>query len=304
MRRIDLRGAAAAAVDLGSAVPRAAFDVEAAVQVVRPICDDVRARGVDAIVEYSARFDGVEQTDIAVPTAALSEALAQLDPAVRAGLEESIRRLRRTVRGRARAGRRHRPRRRRPGDPPQGAGPARRALRAGRHRAARLLGDHERGARAGRGGAARSRSRPRRRRTTAGSRTRRSWPPARCSASTRCTPSAAPRRSRCSRTARARAARSTWSPGRASIYTVAAKRLLKGVVGIDSEAGPDGDRDPGRRHRRRGLRGRRPDLARPSTTRPRHRSWSPRPSGSPPTSRPSWTSRSRSPGTPSGSAPR
>ncbi|MET1060964.1 MAG: histidinol dehydrogenase [Nocardioides sp.] len=96
MRRIDLRGAAAAAVDLGSAVPRAAFDVEAAVHVVRPICDDVRARGVDAIVEYSARFDGVEQTDITVPTAALSDALAGLDPAVRAGLEESIRRLRQT----------------------------------------------------------------------------------------------------------------------------------------------------------------------------------------------------------------
>src|SRR4029079_59199 len=71
MRRIDLRGAAAAAVDLGSAVPRAAFDVEAAVHVVRPICDDVRARGVEAIVEYSACFDGVEQTDIAVPVAAL-----------------------------------------------------------------------------------------------------------------------------------------------------------------------------------------------------------------------------------------
>ena len=96
MRRIDLRGAAAAAVDLGSAVPRAAFDVEAAVHVVRPICDDVRARGVEAIVEYSARFDGVEQTDIAVPAAALQEALAGLDPDVRAGLEESIRRLRQT----------------------------------------------------------------------------------------------------------------------------------------------------------------------------------------------------------------
>ena len=96
MRRIDLRGAATAAVDLGSAVPRAAFDVEAAVQVVRPICDDVRARGVDAIVKYSARFDGVDQTDITVPAAALRDALANLDPAVRAGLEESVRRLRQT----------------------------------------------------------------------------------------------------------------------------------------------------------------------------------------------------------------
>ena len=68
MRRIDLRGAAARQPSTSrSAVPRAEFDVEAAVHVVRPICDDVRARGVEAIVEYSARFDGVEQTDIAVP---------------------------------------------------------------------------------------------------------------------------------------------------------------------------------------------------------------------------------------------
>jgi histidinol dehydrogenase len=93
IRRIDLRGAAAAS-DYRTLVPRADFDVEAAVHVVRPICDDVRDRGVEAISSYSLKFDGVTQTDIAVPAAAISEALTQLDPAVRAGLEESIRRLR------------------------------------------------------------------------------------------------------------------------------------------------------------------------------------------------------------------
>jgi histidinol dehydrogenase len=96
IRRIDLRGAAdsGAPVDYRTAVPRAAFDVEAALHVVRPICDDVRDRGVDAIVEYSAKFDRVTQTDIAVPPAALAAALENLDPDIRAGLEESIRRLR------------------------------------------------------------------------------------------------------------------------------------------------------------------------------------------------------------------
>jgi histidinol dehydrogenase len=95
IRRIDLRGATAP-VDYRAAVPRAEFDVEAALHVVRPICDDVRDRGVAAIADYSARFDGVEQTDIAVPPQALADALAALDPDVRAGLEESIRRLRAT----------------------------------------------------------------------------------------------------------------------------------------------------------------------------------------------------------------
>ena len=93
IRRIDLRGTPATA-DYRSAVPRAAFDVEHALEIVRPICDDVRDRGVAAIVEYSAKFDGVEQTDVRVPAETLQEALVNLDPAVRAGLEESIRRLR------------------------------------------------------------------------------------------------------------------------------------------------------------------------------------------------------------------
>jgi histidinol dehydrogenase len=96
IRRVDLRGTAAASPDYRSLVPRAAFDVDAALEVVRPICDDVRERGVAAIAEYSARFDGVEQADITVPAEALSRALEELDPAVRAGLEESIRRLRTT----------------------------------------------------------------------------------------------------------------------------------------------------------------------------------------------------------------
>ncbi len=94
IRRIDLRGRQAA--DYRTVVPRAEFDVEAALDVVRPICDEVRHRGVEAIAEYSARFDRVEQSDIAVPRAALTRALAELDPGVRAGLEESVRRLRAT----------------------------------------------------------------------------------------------------------------------------------------------------------------------------------------------------------------
>ncbi|WP_426244222.1 histidinol dehydrogenase [Nocardioides sp. LHG3406-4] len=98
IRRIDLRGTASPGrpVDYRSAVPRADFDVEAATHQVRPTCDAVRARGVDAIVELTQRFDGIEQHDIRVPEEALTQALADLDPAVRAALDESIRRLRLT----------------------------------------------------------------------------------------------------------------------------------------------------------------------------------------------------------------
>jgi histidinol dehydrogenase len=98
IRRIDLRGATAP-VDYRAAVPRAEFDVEAAAHVVQPLLDDIKERGVEAILELSARFDKVELTDIRVPTTALATALAELAPDVRAGLEESIRRLRATCQG-------------------------------------------------------------------------------------------------------------------------------------------------------------------------------------------------------------
>jgi histidinol dehydrogenase len=98
IRRIDLRGASSEGgpVDYRAAVPRADFDVEAAIPAVHDICEAVRTRGIEAIREFSERFDGVVQDDIRVPVAALGDALERLDPDIRAGLEESIRRLRAT----------------------------------------------------------------------------------------------------------------------------------------------------------------------------------------------------------------
>jgi histidinol dehydrogenase len=97
IRRIDLRDAhSSGPVDYRAVVPRAEFDVEAATHQVRPYLDAVRTRGVEAIAELTERFDGVVQDEIRVSADAMRLALEQLDPAVRAGLEESIARLRRT----------------------------------------------------------------------------------------------------------------------------------------------------------------------------------------------------------------
>ncbi|MER7152478.1 histidinol dehydrogenase [Streptomyces lydicus] len=93
--RIDLRGdALPEGGALRDLLPRAEFDVEAALEKVRPICEDVRHRGTAALIEYARRFDGVEIERVRVPAEALRSALDALDPAVRAALEESIRRAR------------------------------------------------------------------------------------------------------------------------------------------------------------------------------------------------------------------
>lgn len=95
MARIDLRGDA---LPEGSALrdllPRADFDVQAALEKVRPICEAVHHRGDAALIDYAEKFDGVRLESVRVPARALAEALEQLDPAVRAALEESIRRAR------------------------------------------------------------------------------------------------------------------------------------------------------------------------------------------------------------------
>ncbi|WP_053203050.1 histidinol dehydrogenase [Jiangella muralis] len=96
IRRIDLRGrlAAGESLDYRMLVPRAPIDVEAALAAVRPICEDVRHRGADAVRELTLRFDGVAPPRLRVPQEALGNALHTLDPRVRAALEESIRRAR------------------------------------------------------------------------------------------------------------------------------------------------------------------------------------------------------------------
>src|SRR5262245_39864637 len=75
-------------------LPRAELDVEAAVAAVRPVCDDVRSRGAAAVRAYTARFDDVDLATTVVPRSALASALAELDPAVVAALREAARRAR------------------------------------------------------------------------------------------------------------------------------------------------------------------------------------------------------------------
>lgn len=57
--------------------------------------DDVRTRGAAALRDLSERFDHVRPARLRVPADALRDALAALDPAVRAALEESADRARR-----------------------------------------------------------------------------------------------------------------------------------------------------------------------------------------------------------------
>ena len=75
-------------------LPRGQFDVDAALDVVRPIVADVAHRGEQAILEYSERFDGVAPASLRVPADVLAQAATDLDPELAEAFGESIRRRR------------------------------------------------------------------------------------------------------------------------------------------------------------------------------------------------------------------
>ncbi len=79
---------------LSALLPRAAIDVAAAAEQVRPVCEDVRLRGSAAVREHTLRFDKVDLASTRVPGQALQAALGNLDKQVRAALEEAARRAR------------------------------------------------------------------------------------------------------------------------------------------------------------------------------------------------------------------
>src|SRR3712207_4771078 len=95
LARIDLRGSALPGVrELAGLLPRAAPDIDSVLATVRPLGEDVRVRGARAVREITARLDGVDLEDFAVPQEAVDAALAGIDPAVRAALEEALARVR------------------------------------------------------------------------------------------------------------------------------------------------------------------------------------------------------------------
>lgn len=94
MRIIDLRGKRLTRAEMLAAMPRAEMGTDEATELVQPILDDVKARGAAALRDFEEKFDHVRPEHLRVPDEAMTAALEELDPAVRASIEESVRRSR------------------------------------------------------------------------------------------------------------------------------------------------------------------------------------------------------------------
>jgi histidinol dehydrogenase len=97
IREIDLTSrvnAASSRNEIRSLLPRATLDVAGALRDVQVIIDQVRTGGVDALVALGERFDGIRSTSLRVTEEQIEKALENLDPNVRAALNQSITRIR------------------------------------------------------------------------------------------------------------------------------------------------------------------------------------------------------------------
>jgi len=94
IRTVDLRGKALTKAGYNAELPRAALDVAQAMALVEPILHRVKTGGESELIKLAQEFDGVTPSSIRVPQRALDSALASLDPAIRAALELSIERVR------------------------------------------------------------------------------------------------------------------------------------------------------------------------------------------------------------------
>ncbi|MCB1255876.1 MAG: histidinol dehydrogenase [Microthrixaceae bacterium] len=83
LNRLDLRGVD----DFVGRLPRPVVDEDGPVQAVRQILSDVRERGDEALLELTAKFDGVDLESIRVSPDVIQGALDSLPPEVRQAME-------------------------------------------------------------------------------------------------------------------------------------------------------------------------------------------------------------------------
>ena len=94
IRTVDFRGRALTKSAYQSELPRADLNVGEAMRLIEPILERVKNGSESDLLDLAQEFDGIRPSSIRVPATALASALAGLDPAVRTALELSISRLR------------------------------------------------------------------------------------------------------------------------------------------------------------------------------------------------------------------
>ena len=94
IRRVDLRGKRLSKSEINSVIPRAKLDVVAAMAAVAPILEQVRIGNESDLLALSMKFDGIAPQSVRVPKAELTKALKNLDSNVLESLQIAAQRIR------------------------------------------------------------------------------------------------------------------------------------------------------------------------------------------------------------------
>ncbi len=93
IRRIDLRGQRLTKAQINSVIPRAKLDVDSAMALIQPILNTVKNGNEQDLIKLGEKFDGVGPKAIRVPKTELTKALNNLNPEVRTALELAAARI-------------------------------------------------------------------------------------------------------------------------------------------------------------------------------------------------------------------
>ena len=93
IRTVDFRGRSLSKAQYRSELPRAKLDIDTALSSITPILETVKSATEIDLLNLCEKFDGVRPKSIRVPLVEITSALANLDPEIRSALEEAIRRI-------------------------------------------------------------------------------------------------------------------------------------------------------------------------------------------------------------------
>lgn len=93
IRTVDFRGRSLSKIGYRNELPRAELDIDTALLAIAPILDQVKNGNESALLDLCEKFDGVRPKSIRVPISEIQSALDSLDLGIREALEEAIRRV-------------------------------------------------------------------------------------------------------------------------------------------------------------------------------------------------------------------
>ncbi len=90
IRVLDWRGESLDPQTVFDRVPRVSAESSDVDQTVQALIDDVRERGSDALLDHAERFDRCRPAGLKTPQSAIDTAVKELDPALRVSIERAI----------------------------------------------------------------------------------------------------------------------------------------------------------------------------------------------------------------------